>query len=167
MIYLGSQDPKIAQGIPDLVNSARRRLLDQSSNLAAAPVNAGPTKPIISLPITLSSGAFPAVPAAKKQNQSPTPPLSGAGSPPDTSNQGQPSQSSAGAQTSQEHSAKGASSNLWTYIIIAFAVVLVFVAMVIFILWRKRAAKAICPFKTGISGQLQKAFVTGNILIIG
>ncbi|XP_028769791.1 protein MALE DISCOVERER 2-like [Neltuma alba] len=151
-------EPVVAQTITTLINSVRRRLLDQSSNLAAAaaPVSVGPTKPIVSLPATLSSGAFPAVPHAKQQNLSPAPPPT-ANSPPNTPNQDQTS------TWKQEHSTKGTSGNLWLYIIIiiSFVVVLVIIAVTIFCLWRARAAKTISPWKTGISGQLQKAFVTG------
>ncbi|XP_061342750.1 protein MALE DISCOVERER 2-like [Gastrolobium bilobum] len=144
-----SNEPEIAQNAPNLVNSARRKLLDQSSNLAAAPYS-GPTIEFSSVPTTLSSGAFPAVPDAnKKQNQSPPPPPS-------------PSHASDGNQASQQHSANSDSGKLWRYIIIiAVVTVLVIVIIVLLCIWRKRAAKVISPWRTGISGQLQKAFITG------
>ncbi|KAI4332546.1 hypothetical protein L6164_017446 [Bauhinia variegata] len=142
-----SAEPELVQNVPGLVNFARRRLLDQSSNLAAAPVSGELNQQIISLPTTLSSGSFPAVPDDKKQNQSPPAP-----SLPQTSNQGQ----SAGNQA--DHSSSG---NLWKYIIIIAGVAILFlIALVLFFIWRKRGAKT-SPWKTGISGQLQKAFVTG------
>ncbi|KAK7306528.1 hypothetical protein VNO77_44475 [Canavalia gladiata] len=148
-----SDEPEIMQNEPNLVNSGRK-LLDQSSNLAAAPFSGGPTVEFSSVPTTLSSGAFPAVPDAnKKQNQSPAPSHS-------------PSESSHDAsdvnQTSQQHSSNGASGKLRKYIIIiAAAVVLVIVIIILLFIWRKRAAKVITPWKTGISGQLRKAFITG------
>lgn len=123
------------------------------------PVKVGPTRPVVSFPATLSSGAFPAVPDPTKQNQFPSLP-SVDGSSPGASGQGQSSQSSAENQTIEDHSVK-----MWRYIIIICIVaVLVIIAVVIFCLWRTRQAKAIGPWKTGISGQLQKAFVTGNVL---
>ncbi|XP_061372617.1 protein MALE DISCOVERER 2-like [Gastrolobium bilobum] len=144
-----SKEPEIGQDLSNLVNSARRKLLDQSSNLAAAPFTGGPTIQISSLPISVSSGAFPAVPDPnKKQNQSPAPLPSPSDSPHD--------------KTSQQSSANGASGKLWKYIFIILGVaVLVIVVVIMLCIWRKRAVKVIKPWKTGISGQLQKAFVTG------
>ena len=142
MHHVGSDEPEIG---PNLVNSARRKLLDLSSNLAAAPFVGGPSVQISYLPTTLSSGAFPAVPDAnKKQNQSPAPLPPPSDSPHNTSNQ--------------------KSQHMWKYIIIIVCVA-VLVIFLLILLWisRKRAAKVIKPWKTGISGQLQKAFVTGNI----
>ncbi|XP_028764779.1 protein MALE DISCOVERER 2-like [Neltuma alba] len=131
------------------VAQIRRKLLDQSSNLAAAPFSGGSAKQIISLPTTLSSGAFPAIlNTSKNQNQSSAP---------------LPSPASSGNETNQQPSAEDkASGDAWKYIIIISGVlVLVIVAVAIFCLWNKRAVKAIRPWKTGLSGQLQKAFVTG------
>jgi hypothetical protein len=44
-------------------------------------------------------------------------------------------------------------------------VFLVLFIVLVLCIYRKRAAKVIKPWKTGISGQLQKAFVTGNTAI--
>ena len=140
-----SGESEIGSNLSNLISSARRRLLDQSSNLAAAPYN-GPVIQISYLPITISSGSFSAVPDPnKKQNQSLA-----------------PLNSSAGSQTSEPNSANGAPRKLWKYVIIISGVVIlvIFIAILLCVL-RKRAAKAIKPWKTGISGQLQKAFVTG------
>ncbi|MED6155055.1 hypothetical protein PIB30_002271 [Stylosanthes scabra] len=144
------------QSVPVLENSARRKLLDQSSNLAAAPYSGKTNIGISTDPVTQSSGGFPAVPVAKqkqKQNQpsqlQPPPDNNAASSGADKPNQ-------------KPHSDNGASGNWRKYlIIIVFVLVLVIVIMVIICLWRKRAAKVIRPWKTGISGQLQRAFITG------
>ncbi|WJX26797.1 hypothetical protein P8452_15674 [Trifolium repens] len=152
-----SNEAEIEMNVPNLVNYARRRLLDQSSNLAAVPYNGEQTTDISYIPISICSGSFPAVPdATKKQNQSQTPPLP---SPPaEPSPPTEPSQD--GKQTSEEH--PKTSGNLWKYIlIIVAAVVLVIVIIVLLCICRKPAAKIIKPWNTGISGQLQKAFVTG------
>ena len=141
-----SNELEFDPNLSNLISSARRKLLDQSSNLAAAPYG-GPAIQISYLPITISSGSFQAVPDGNKtQSQSP-PPLNGF-------SQDNP--------TSQPNSANGAPGKLWKYIIIISCVVflVIFIVIVICIL-RKRAAKVIKPWKTGISGQLQKAFVTG------
>ena len=154
---------EIVEDIPNLVNSVGRRLLEQSSNLAAAPITGGPSIQIISLPTTLSSGAFSAVPNDKKQNQSPTPVPDPSH---DTSKQGQSSDASSGKENDQQSSANSASGNLWKYIIIiAVVAVLIIILLALFFLWQRKGAKAISPFKTGISGQLQKAFITGNVWI--
>ncbi|KAK7290393.1 hypothetical protein RIF29_04788 [Crotalaria pallida] len=143
-----SNESESFQNEEDLVNSARRRLLAQSSNLAAAPYSGGPTIKISSDPITISSGAFPAVPVAKKKkNQSPPPPASPNGA----------------SDRNQQPSATHALGSWWKYIIIiaVVAALLVIFIIVILCIWRKKAAKVISPWKTGISGQLQKAFVSG------
>lgn len=144
-----SHESETDDNVSNLVNSARRKLFDQSSNLAAAPFS-GPAIQISSIPFTQSSGAFPAVPGNnKKQYQSPAPLPS-------------PSNSPHMNQTNQQNSANGASGKLWKDIItIAGVAVLVIVLLIMLCIWRKRAAKVIKPWKTGISGQLQKAFITG------
>ncbi|XP_014523459.1 protein MALE DISCOVERER 2 isoform X2 [Vigna radiata var. radiata] len=149
-ILTGSDDSEIDQNLENVVNSARRKLLDQSSNLAAAPFSGGPTIQISYIPITQSSGAFPAFPEAnKQQNQSPA-------QLPSTSNLTPTN------QTNQPNSANVASGKLWEFItIIAGVAVLVIIVLIMLCIWRKRAAKVIKPWKTGISGQLQKAFITG------
>lgn len=146
--------PEIAQNVPELVNSARRMLLQSSgNNLAAASFSGEPTIEISFVPTTFSSGAFPAIPDVnKKQNQTPTPSHSPFDSPHDVSNEN---------QTSRQDATNGASRNLWKYII-SVVVVLIIIIIIILYTSRKQAAKVIGPWKTGISGQLQKAFITGN-----
>lgn len=148
--------PEIAQNVPELVNSARRMLLQSSgNNLAAASFSGEPTIEISFVPTTFSSGAFPAIPDVnKKQNQTPTPSHSPFDSPHDVSNEN---------QTSRQDATNGASRNLWKYII-SVVVVLIIIIIIILYTSRKQAAKVIGPWKTGISGQLQKAFITGNSL---
>ncbi|CAL0334726.1 unnamed protein product [Lupinus luteus] len=142
-LILSSNESEIAQNEENLVNSTRRRLFDQSSNLAAAPYTGGLIIELSSVPITLSSGAFPALPDAKnEQNQSPP--------------------HFAYSHRNQQHSSNDDFGNLWKYIvIIAVVAVLVIVIIVMLCVWQKKAAKVISPWKSGISGQLQKAFTTG------
>ncbi|KAF1867367.1 hypothetical protein Lal_00049796 [Lupinus albus] len=147
-----SEEKEIGQNVSNLVNFARRKLLDQSNNLEAEPYSGGgPTIQINPLPTTLSSGSFSAVPDAnKKQNQSPAL-LTSPSSPHDTPN-----------ERSEQHGGNGSSRKWWKYlIIISVVVVLVIAIMVMLFIWRKRAAKVIKPWTTGLSGQLQKAFITG------
>ncbi|KAL1289059.1 hypothetical protein HN51_057507 [Arachis hypogaea] len=146
------------ENVPDLDNSARRKLLDQSSNLAAAPYSGEANIGISTDPVTQSSGGFPAVPDAKqKQNQAPPAPQLQPPSDPKSD-----ASSSANKPTQQPHSDNGSSGNWRKYIlIIALVIVLVIVIIIIICIWRKRAVKVIKPWKTGISGQLQRAFITG------
>ncbi|KAL5151074.1 Protein MALE DISCOVERER 2 [Glycine soja] len=148
-----SNVPEIAHNVPKHVNYARRMLLQSSdNNFAAAPFNGESTIEISFVPITFSSGAFSAISNAnKKQNQTPTPSHSPFDSPHDVSNEN---------QTSRQDATNGASRNLWKYII-SVVVVLIIIIIIILYTSRKQAAKVIGPWKTGISGQLQKAFITG------
>ncbi|KAM1108164.1 hypothetical protein ACFX2I_004867 [Malus domestica] len=130
---------------------ARRRLLAQASNLPASPVTGTePTGQVIALPTTRSSGAFPAVPKDKRKNPPPPAPAS------------QPSPESHEASKHDGQSSQKSNSNMWKYLTIAFSVfilLLVLIAMVF--MCRTQVAKTVGPWKTGLSGQLQKAFITG------
>lgn len=121
----------------------RRILIEQSSNLVAISPNAGTPvqlEPIGAIP-SRSSGSFPAVPNAKKLPPAPAPALS----PPSAT---QPTGGKSG------HSLK--------FIVgLSILILLLIVATAMLIICRSRAAKTIGPWKTGLSGQLQKAFVTG------
>jgi hypothetical protein len=97
----------------------------------------------------------PNVPAAARV------PSTGSGSFP-ASRQGQddPAQIAASAQHAR--------SRKWLYTIVLPAAVglLLLTAAACFLLpWRKTAAATIGPWKTGLSGQLQKAFVTGTTTV--
>lgn len=122
----------------------RRILVEQSSNLVALPPTTVPPvqlESVSGIP-SRSSGSFPAVPNAKKRVPAPAPlPLSAA----------QPTGGKSG------HSLK---------LIIGLLVLLflLIVASVMLVVCRSRAAKTIRPWKTGLSGQLQKAFVTGMLI---
>lgn len=131
-------------------HAARRRLLQQSSNLPAAPASGGtPTDQIFTFPSTRSSGAFSAVPSAnKKQLLAPSPP-----SPVST-----PSDSTG----SSTNSGNSSSKNIWRWVLVSLGVALLLIIVaVMFLMCRSRGVTTIGPWKTGLSGQLQKAFVTG------
>lgn len=143
--------------------SSRRKLLGQSSNLAAAPVDAGslPSE-ITTVPITRSSGSFPAVPdGKKKQSAAPPAPPPLLPSPP-SQNSSKPNDASS-QTTNSDSSPRGLSEEARRYIIIIVPSVAVLLIIVIsmFIFCRKRGVATIGPWKTGLSGQLQKAFITG------
>lgn len=146
----------MVHNVRSIVHIVRRRLLEQTQNLPAAPAEGESTADqIIAPPITRSSGSFPAVPKETNTESPPThrdPPVQGTTS-------GQSPQTSTGAR--QRPSTPG---NLWKYLIIIPCAAALLIFLIIFVLCRKQAAKAISPWKTGISGQLQKAFITGNLM---
>ncbi|KAL5096894.1 hypothetical protein RYX36_001221 [Vicia faba] len=147
--HVGVNEPEIAMHVPNLINYGRRRLLEHSSNLAAAPYKGEPPKDFSKTPISISSGSSPAFPQAKKkQNQSHTP-LPPSDSLPNDGN-----------QTSQHR--LGIHESVWKYILIVIGIVVIVVLIIVLLcLWTKPAVKIIKPWNTGISGQLQKAFITG------
>ncbi|XAR59255.1 Non-specific serine/threonine protein kinase [Bertholletia excelsa] len=151
----------IVQFVSNIDNIVRRRLLEQSSNLAADPASDGsPSGQIISLLATLSSGSFPAVPSGEKGKlPSPIAPPPAA----------QPQQNNADlipeGQTSGSfvNPSSGRNSGIPWRIVVAVSsgVLLLIIILLIFLACWRRAARNIGPWKTGLSGQLQKAFVTG------
>ncbi|XP_015873613.1 protein MALE DISCOVERER 2 isoform X2 [Ziziphus jujuba] len=157
----------LVQNSQKYVSFTRRKLLEQASNLAAAPAPPGgesPSGQIIALPTTRSSGAFPAIPNAKTKPANPPaiPPSSAA--PPPQNPSHEPSQNSTvvSGNPTQQNPSSGSSGNLWKYaIIVAGVAVLLIVAAAMLCMCRSQAVKTIGPWKTGISGQLQKAFITG------
>ncbi|KAA8515098.1 hypothetical protein F0562_018115 [Nyssa sinensis] len=160
-----SPEPHIVQNVQNLVNSARRRLLQQSSNLAAAPASGeSPPGQIIALSNTRSSGSFPAVPNGKK-GPSETPAPSPDSSSHQTHNTSDPNVHSPGSvkkPTDVQPSTGETSGNRWKYIVGVSGMVLsLIVAAAMFFMCQNRSVSTIGPWKTGLSGQLQKAFVTG------
>ncbi|KAG2395962.1 Protein MALE DISCOVERER 1 [Vigna angularis] len=155
-ILPSSDVPKIAQNVPEIVSSTRRKLLQSSgNNLAAVPFDDKTPIEFSTAPTTFSTGAIPAVPdATEKQNQ---PAPSDPNAPDDASDENQSQDASDGNQESQ-HVNNGAS--IWKWIIIILLLLAIIIIILLYIM-RKRAAKVIGPWKTGISGQLRKAFITG------
>ncbi|KAJ0240690.1 Protein MALE DISCOVERER 1 [Hirschfeldia incana] len=134
----------------------RRELLEGTNNLAAmpAPDAPSPSPDTITIVFPRSSGSFPALTTAKKR----IPPLIPPSLPP-TAEYNNNTSSDPPRQFEEE--TKG-STAVWLYVVIgvaAFVGVLIVIWVIFFC--RKRAVKSIGPWKTGLSGQLQKAFVTG------
>jgi len=135
----------------------RRELLEETSNLAAmpAPDTPSPSPEIITIVFPRSSGSFPALTNAKKRIPSLIPPSSPPPLPTNNTIASDPPRKF-------EEKSKGF-KDVWLYVVIgvaAFVAMLIIVAVIFF--FRKRAVKSIGPWKTGLSGQLQKAFVTGK-----
>ncbi|GAV65196.1 LOW QUALITY PROTEIN: Pkinase_Tyr domain-containing protein, partial [Cephalotus follicularis] len=133
------------------VNVARHQLLQQQSgNLVAAPVSVGsPSAQIIALPTTRNSGAFPAVQNGKKKPSRAPASLPSLADP------------SLEAPQTPKSQADDNSRNIWNnFFIIPIVSIFLIVVAAIFFMFRK-GVTTIGPWKTGLSGQLQKAFVTG------
>ncbi|XP_075090234.1 protein MALE DISCOVERER 2-like isoform X1 [Nicotiana tabacum] len=159
----GSSRPHIIHTVKNQANVARRKLVEQSSNLAALPANGGkPMGPVAPVPSSRSSGSFRAVPSTQG-----TPPLPLPSSRQQPESQYKPipkgQSNSAVKQPANRQVLPGRKSgNTWKYIVgVSIGVFLLVAAAFVFLVWRSRAARTIGPWKTGLSGQLQKAFVTG------
>ncbi|CAN4091941.1 unnamed protein product [Withania somnifera] len=158
-----SSRPHFIQTIQHQEDIARRKLVEQSSNLAAPPADIkGPLGPVIQMPSSRSSGSFRAVPKSDE-----TPPTSLQSPPPQLESQDKlhPVGQSRGAvkqPANSEGSPAGKSESTWKYVAaICISVFLLILAASVFLLCRIRATRTIGPWKTGLSCQLQKAFVTG------
>ncbi|XP_060193676.1 protein MALE DISCOVERER 2-like isoform X2 [Lycium barbarum] len=145
--------------IHTIQNQARRKLVEQSSNLAAVPANGGnPMGPVVSVPSSRSSGSFHAVPNTQG---TPPSPLPSSRQQPESPNPKGQSNTAVKQPTDRQAPPPPKSGNIWNYIVSGFGVFLLVVAASVFLVCRSRAATTIGPWKTGLSGQLQKAFVTG------
>ena len=142
--YLDPPEQRVIQNTYEEGNTVRRMLFEQSTNLVALPPDITSLTPLVP-PETLpsrSSGSFPAVP--KVSPPVPSPPLGQEDKPPDTTS--------------------GHSGISLIFIIgISAAIFFLILLAIMFIVSRSKAAKTIVPWKTGLSGQLQKAFVTGEL----
>ncbi|KAF9621331.1 hypothetical protein IFM89_019417 [Coptis chinensis] len=147
-----SAEPYLIQNAEHLVNFVRRRLLEDSSNLPAVPVSGVlPLEATSSTPPTRSSGSFPAIPKPKPKTAVSDPPAQSSNSSSQTPNVSNPTD-----QQSKSGKTK------WIYIGAGLGgVFLLAVAGILFYTCRSRGVTTIAPWKTGISGQLQKAFVAG------
>ncbi|PIN18837.1 Serine/threonine protein kinase [Handroanthus impetiginosus] len=153
-----SPQPGVTESIHKQVNIMRRILVEQPSNLIALPPSIGappPSENAGPLP-SRSSGSFPAIPNGKKPSPAPVPSPTSVQE--NTTNPGSASQpNDKNLSTSSGNS--GDQSKL--IIGILSAVFLLIIAVVMVVILRSRAARNIGPWKSGLSGQLQKAFVTG------
>lgn len=172
----GSSRPHIIHTIQHQEEIVRRKLAEQSSNLAASPAPAnikGPLVPVIEMPSSRSSGSFRAVPNTDGTHPTnlPSSPLHH-----ESQDKSHPvGQSASDAKqppavkkpTNSQGPPAGKPESTWKYIFgICFGVFLLILAATLFLICRIRAARAIGPWKTGLSGQLQKAFVTGILIIL-
>ncbi|XP_042477359.1 protein MALE DISCOVERER 2-like [Macadamia integrifolia] len=152
----------IVENAQAVVNFVRRRLLEESSNLPATPVSGVvPPGQMVTVPTTRSSGAFPAVPNGKKKQPPTAVPSTPANLPPSPPSDTHSSQVP-GNPTNQPAVASDSSGAKWKYaLLVSGGVFLVLVVAVVLCACRSRGVTTIGPWKTGLSGQLQKAFITG------
>lgn len=145
---------------------SRRRLLEQASNLPAAPASGESSSgKVVALPMTRSSGSFRAVPDRKrKHSPAPSPLPSSASSQKHHPLNPEEKPSGFPVKPITQPSSDSSSGNMWKYVSITGGVsVFLIVAAAMFCMCRSKAVKTIGPWKTGLSGQLQKAFITGNL----
>ncbi|RWW74972.1 hypothetical protein BHE74_00017034 [Ensete ventricosum] len=138
------------------MHSVRRSLVEETRNLHAAPGNIGPVNQVVIVPPT-ASGSFPAIRAKSTLEPSPAPitpsplPIS-----PSITDPEPPQNSVANDLSSSKRSVT------WTYILVlSVAALLLALAVLMYLTCRSKGVAATGPWTTGLSGQLQKAFVTG------
>ncbi|KAG9447885.1 hypothetical protein H6P81_014013 [Aristolochia fimbriata] len=151
-------EPCMLPNAQNLMHLGRRKLGEiYSSNLAALLPLGFPIEPIFSIP-SMGSGSFPAT-TNENQNESQIP-RGG------TSQNIQPiSNMTPSSQAYDNMNSGGADPRSkqvdWKYIYILPVVAFVLlVATALFCMFRNKGVTTIGPWKTGLSGQLQKAFVT-------
>ncbi|XP_027105541.1 protein MALE DISCOVERER 2 isoform X3 [Coffea arabica] len=150
----------VKQNLLNMADVRRRKLVEQPNNIAAYPFNNGnPVGNFNSYPSSTSSGSFPAVPSKNSSSSIPAGPLQ-----PPSPNTSNPTSASVNQPADKQPPAAGNSEHTWKYIIgISSGGFLLFFAAAVLVVIRGRTAKNIGPWKTGLSGQLQKAFVTAGV----
>lgn len=157
-------EPEMVQNVKQDENVVRRKLAEESPNLAAAPSpndGFGPPK-IIALPSSRSSGSFPAVPKDKKAHAINNPPPSYGLFQETPKEETSSSTSSGQPPTNDQVPETQTNSYKWKILVaISCIVLLLIISIALYFVCRTKAVKTIGPWRSGISGQLQKAFVTG------
>ncbi|XP_031495764.1 protein MALE DISCOVERER 2-like [Nymphaea colorata] len=137
--------------------TARRKLLEVAVNLPAAPNDGGQISADVP---SLSSGSFKAHSPASEGISSSPPPSSSSPVPGNDSSQKPSSPPSKESDSSSEIGQQAASKWVYTVALPGVVVTLVLCLALLF-MCRSRGVATIGPWKSGLSGQLQKAFVTG------
>uniref|UniRef100_A0A1D1YB95 Putative LRR receptor-like serine/threonine-protein kinase MRH1 n=2 Tax=Anthurium amnicola TaxID=1678845 RepID=A0A1D1YB95_9ARAE len=154
----GHLEPYFMENEHQYVNPARRRLLQEANNLPAVASTIELGQKVVVVPST-GSGSFPAVPFSKGGNVENIDAEPGV---PVTSPNSIPSaRSAAKPMNSLEREPRGI-GRTWAYVLVLpGAAFLVTIAVGMLVMFRAHASTAIGPWKTGLSGQLQKAFIAG------
>ncbi|KAI5005940.1 hypothetical protein ZWY2020_033183 [Hordeum vulgare] len=151
----------IMQNLQSLASAMHRRLLGEAGNLPALSGNTDPGNSTgIERPadvLSLGTGSFPAFPKPDGQILMPSVPESV-----ENVDAATPKQVPAAVTQSADKESSDAKYGIWTYVLIFLAAILLISLIIAPILvCRKRGDGSIAPWKTGLSGQLRKAFVTG------
>lgn len=166
--FAGTARPHDIHAVEYQANVERRKLAEQSSNLAAAPANGGkPLGPVHPVASSRSSGSFRAVPST--EGAPPPPFTTPSRTPPEHHPPPNPGGHSNGAfkqPIASQSPPGGKSGSTWKYIGIGIGAFLVAIFVFLILICKSKAAQTIRPWKTGLSGQLQKAFITGSFDLI-
>ncbi|XP_039117436.1 LOW QUALITY PROTEIN: protein MALE DISCOVERER 2-like [Dioscorea cayenensis subsp. rotundata] len=142
------------------LNSLRRRLFEETRNLAAVTPVSSYNPPAAAVP-SIGSGSFPAIPNSKIGSQKKQPPMPTAPEDP-PANSAKPGSGPIDQTNSVHHDSLSRRLAERPYIFILPAVALLLILSAVLILMcRKKEAPTIGPWRTGLSGQLKKAFITG------
>lgn len=154
------------QNLQSFASAMRRRLLSEADNLPALLGNdakssaLGNSKeiPRSADVLSLGSGSFPAFPSSYGQALTPLVP--------EAIDAAALQQLSTEVAQSTDVEMSGTKYSKWAYLItIPATVLLIFLIVVILLVCRKRGGAPIAPWKTGLSGPLQKALVTGETFL--
>ncbi|KAG2594961.1 protein MALE DISCOVERER 2-like isoform X1 [Panicum virgatum] len=152
----------IMQNLQSFASAMRRRILSEADNLPALLGNDAKssalenTKEIQRPPdvLSLGSGSFPAFPKSYGQALSPLVP--------EAIDATALQQLSTEVAKSTDVEMSDTKYSKWAYLItIPAAILLVSLIVLILLVWRKRGRTPIAPWRTGLSGPIQKALVTG------
>ncbi|CAO2205200.1 unnamed protein product [Urochloa humidicola] len=152
----------IMQNLQSFASAMRRRLLSEADNLPAllgndakssVPENSKEIQKPADV-LSLGSGSFPAFPNTYGQALTPLVP--------EAIDATALQQLSTEVAQSTDVEMSDTKYSKWAYLItIPVAILLISLVAVILLVWRKRGRAPIAPWKTGLSGPIQKALVTG------
>ncbi|XP_019704719.1 protein MALE DISCOVERER 2 isoform X2 [Elaeis guineensis] len=144
-------EPYLVENAPHIVNSVRRKLLEEAHNLPAAPVEGAVPQESVDVP-SIGTGSFQAVPQHGSVKDLLAAPASTSphtkGTPPKKSN------------TNDNNTALSGIGK-WAYILILPGIVLLLTITGSIFMCRRQGGRKKGPWKTGLTGQLQKALITG------
>lgn len=149
--------PHIMQNLQSFASAMSRRLLREAGNLPALSGNDLANSKDILRPVnvlSLGSGSFSAFPKLKGQIVMPLLPEAV-----ENVDAATLKQLSAVVTQSADKESSGAKYSKWIYVLIFPSAILLIVVPIL--ICRKRGHTSMAPWRTGLSGQLQKAFVTG------
>lgn len=144
------------ENAPHILNSVRRKLLQGDYNLPAPPAKGAIPQESVDVP-SIGTGSFQAVPENGSVKDLLAVPTSTSphtkGTPPKESN------------TKDNNSALSGIMGKWAYVLILPGLVLLLSITGSIFMCHRQGANKKDPWKTGLTGQLQKALITGDFLL--